>query len=119
MKNSTRLIGGLSALAVVVTTLATAGSALAYQGDPSVEGPDHSPERHEAMEQAFETNDYSAWAELMSGKGRVTQSVNADNFGRFAEARKLAKSGDLEGAKAIRAELGLGLKNGMGKGCRR
>ncbi len=115
MKNSTKIFSGLSTIAIVGMTIATAVPALAYQGDPSVEGPDCSPERHEAMEQAFETNDYAAWTELMDGKGRVTQKVNAGNFGRFAEAHQLAENGDLEGSKEIRAELGLGLKDGSGR----
>ncbi len=109
-----KILGGSLALAVM--TIVTASSVYAYQGDPSVEGPDHSPERHDAMEQAFETNDYNAWKDLMAGKGRVAQVVNADNFDRFAEAHALAENGDLEGSKAIRAELGLGLKDGSGQG---
>lgn len=88
----------------------------AYQGDPSVQGPDCSSERHETMEQAFGNNDYNAWKELMSGKGRVTQVITEENFARFAEAHKLAEEGRLEEAKAIRQELGLGLGNRNGDG---
>ena len=90
--------------------------AKAYQGDPSVQGPNCTTERHEAMEQAFESNDYNAWKELMSGKGRVTQVITEENFTRFAEAHELAEEGDLDEAKAIRQELGLGLGNRNGDG---
>jgi hypothetical protein len=116
MKNSTKLYSGLFAIAIVAITIATTTSASAYRGDPSVKGPDYSVERHEAMTQAFETNDYEAWKELMNGKGRVTQVINADNFARFAEAHELAEEGKLEESKAIRAELGLGLRDGSGQG---
>ena len=90
----------------------------AYQGDPSVQSPNCTAERHEVMEQAFESNDYNAWKELMSGKSRATQVVTEENFARFAEAHELAEEGDLDGAKAIRQELGLGLgsRNGDGAG---
>lgn len=88
----------------------------AYQGDPGVKGPNYTAERHEAMTQAFETADYNAWKELMQGKGRVTQVINEDNFARFAQAHQLAQAGNLEEAKQIRQELGLGLRNGSGQG---
>ncbi len=88
----------------------------AYQGDPSVQGPDCNEERHQEMEQAFESNDYQAWKNLMRGKGKVTQVVNEGNFARFAEAHKLAEEGKTEEAGQIRQELGLGLKDGSGQG---
>jgi hypothetical protein len=88
----------------------------AYRGDPNSQGPNCNGERHEAMEQAFENNDYQAWKELMSGKGRVTQIINEENFARFAEAHQLAEEGKLEEAKQIRQELGLGLGNRQGDG---
>ena len=114
MKNSTKLFSGACALAIAATAIAS--PSLAYRGDPSAQGPDCSDERHEVMEKAFQGNDHEAWKELMNSKGRVTQVVNADNFARFAEAHKLAEEGDLEEAKAIRAELGLGLRDGNGRG---
>lgn len=98
----------------------------AYRNDPNVQGPNCSPERHDAMIQAFENEDYNAWKELMQGKGRVSEIVDEDNFARFAEAHRLALEGNTEEAEQIRAELGLGLGrkhrsgdglgNGSGKG---
>jgi len=107
---------GLGAAAMIIGGL-TMGSGVvaAYQGDPSVQGPNYTEERHTAMLAAFENNDYQAWSELMAGKGRVTQVVTAENFARFAEAHRLAAAGDVEGAKLIRTELGLGLRNGAGQ----
>jgi len=115
MKTTTKVFGGLTA--IVITGVAIAGTTTeAYRGDPNVKGPAYTEERHEKMEKAFETGDYEAWVKLMEGRGRVIQVINADNFDRFVEAQKLAKNGQIEESKAIRAELGLGLKNGSGKG---
>jgi len=91
-------------------------TAEAYKGDPGVKGPNYSQERHEEMTRAFENKDYNAWKELMNGKGRVTQVINAENFARFVEAHNLALEGKTDEAKQIRTELGLGLQNGSGKG---
>ncbi len=110
------MIAGIVAGVAAVAGLVNAGNVLAYRGDPAVQGPNYSPERHAAMEKAFETNDYNAWKELMQGKGRVTQVINAQNFSRFAEAHKLAEEGKTDEATKIRAELGLELKNGTGNG---
>jgi len=88
----------------------------AYRGDPSVKGPDYTEERHQEMKQAFRNNNYEAWKNLMQGKGRVAQLVDEDNFARFAEAHRLAEEGNPDGAKQIRQELGLGLRNGSGRG---
>lgn len=114
MKNSKKFLGGLFAIAVATVAIVTASSASAYRGDPSVKGPDYTAERHDAMTKAFQNKDYAAWAKLMDGKGRVTKVVNANNFAKFAEAHDLAAKGDLTKSKAIRTELGLGLKDGSG-----
>jgi len=91
---------------------------LAYRGDPSVQGPNCTPERKEAMVNAVENNDYQAWKELMQGKGKVSEVITEDNFSKFAEMRKLRFEGKIEEADQIRAELGLGLgsKNQKGDG---
>lgn len=113
-KNKTILGIGIMALALGVSGL-IASNIEAYRGDPAVKGPDCSEERHTDMLKAFETKDYTAWKDLMEGKGRVTEVVNKDNFARFAEAHKVAQRGDIEGAKKIRQEIGLGLGQGYGK----
>lgn len=81
----------------------------AYRGDPGIEGPNCTEERHQEMEQAFESSDYQAWRNLMQGKGRVVPIVNEDNFAQFAEAHRLAEEGKVEEAKQIRQDLGLGI----------
>lgn len=101
------LLGGLTL---------TSGKVFAYRGDASVQGPNCTPERHEQMTSAFESNDYNSWKELMEGKGRVSEVVNEGNFSRFAEAHRLSQEGNSEEALKIRQELGLGLRNGTGRG---
>ena len=114
-----KAILAVTAMAVGAGVLfATASSALAYRGDQNVVGPNYSPERHEAMEKAFENKDYNAWKNLMQGRGRVTQVVTEQNFARFAEAHELAEQGKTAEANQIRQELGLGLHNGSGQGQR-
>ncbi len=102
-----------SALLAVLFGATAVYSAQAYRGDPNVQCPSCSAERHDAMKQAFNNNDYRAWKELMGDRG-ATRVVNADNFARFAEAHRLAEQGKINEARQIRQELGLG--NGLGKG---
>ena len=109
MNNSIKL-GGV--FAVVIATAFTLSSAMAYQGDYSKQGPAYSPERHTAMTEAMNNNDYAAWSELMADRGRVAKVINAENFGLFAEAHRLGEAGDIDGADAIRGELGLRISNG-------
>ncbi len=114
MNKKTMLLGavalGLGGLAVSPKLVE------AYQGDPSVRGPNCTAERHEAMTQAFENNDYNAWEEQMQGRGRVTEVVNEDNFARFAEAHRLALEGNVDEANQIRQEFGLGQQKGGVRG---
>lgn len=108
---------GLGALALTLGVMGlSAGSVMAYQGDPEVKGPNYSEERHEAMERAFENKDYDTWKNLMQGKGRISQVVNKDNFSKFAEAHELMEQGKAVETQKIRQELGLGLHNGSWKG---
>ena len=113
-KNSL-LVGTAMFVAVVLAGAYSVSSA--HQGDGQV-GPNYSPERHEAMEKAFENNDYDAWKALMDempGR-RVMDVINKDNFSKFAEAHRLMLDGKYDEAREIRNELGLGLKNGEGRG---
>lgn len=111
--NKISIILGLSAL-VIGGAVLTPKVVLAYRGDPNVKGPNHTEERHTAMEKAFANKDYNAWKSLVAGRGRVTQVVNAQNFAKFAEAHNLAEQGKTAEANKIRTELGLGLHNRTG-----
>ena len=108
--NKSIKLGGV--FAVVIATAFTLSSAMAYQGDSTKQGPAYSTERHTAMTEAMESDNYVAWSELMSNRGRVTQVINAENFAQFAEAHRLGQVGDVAGADAIRKELGLRTNNG-------
>lgn len=99
------MLGGLALLPV---------NSEAYRGDPTKQGPNYTAERHEAMEKAFENNDYNAWKSLMNGRGRVTQVINEKNFSQFAKAHELAEQGKISEANKIRQSIGLGLQNGQG-----
>ena len=112
--NNKIILSGLTALIIGGALVAPAVEA--YRGDPNVQGPNYSPERHTQMTKAFENNDYNAWKELTNGRGRVTQVVNKDNFAKFAQAHKLMLEGKKTEAAEIRADLGLGLQNGSGRG---
>lgn len=109
MKNNKKI---LSLTALTLMLAAGANTAFAYQGDYSQEGPNCTSERHEAIEAAFDNNDYNAWSEQMTSAGRVRQVINEDNFAQFAEAHRLGQAGDTAVADAIRAELGLRVSNG-------
>lgn len=114
--NKKTMLLGLSTLTLGGALMLTQ-AAQAYKGDPSVQGPNYTAERHEAMAQAFANKDYVAWQKLSAGRG-VTRQINEANFAKFAEAHKLALEGKTEEAAAIRAELGLGQQNGSGSGQR-
>ncbi|MDD4761870.1 MAG: hypothetical protein PHZ25_02525 [Candidatus Pacebacteria bacterium] len=66
-----------------------------------------------AIEKALENNDYSSWKSLVEGQ-KITETINEQNFSRFAEAHKLLSEGKQDEAKVIFEELGL--KNGVGMG---
>ncbi|MEA1963272.1 MAG: hypothetical protein U9M94_03500 [Patescibacteria group bacterium] len=110
MKKSNKILIG-SLTAVIMGALAVS-SAMAYQGDYSKQGFAYSSERHAAMTEAMDGNNYEAWSELMANRGRVAQVVKAENFARFVEARRLGQAGDIAGADAIRQELGIRTSNG-------
>lgn len=117
MKGSNKTVVISAALVAVILAGAYSFSS-AYRGDDTQKGPNYTEERHEAMEKAFENTDYNEWKNLMAenSRGRVMDVVNEDNFARFSEAHRLMEEGRYEEARQIRAELGLGLRNGEGKG---
>ncbi|MCK5060170.1 MAG: hypothetical protein KAR00_03465 [Candidatus Pacebacteria bacterium] len=111
--NAKKILLPVSLLALVgIIGLTSASSAIAYQGDYTQKGPNCTAERHEAMEMAFENNDYNVWRDLMEGRGRVSHVITEENFAQFAEAHKLAEQGKYTEADAIRQELGLRTSNG-------
>lgn len=67
--------------AVAFGVFAATKSVEAYRGDPAIQGPYYSEEKHEQIEKAFDTNNYNLWKSLMGDRrGRVLQVVNKDNL---------------------------------------
>lgn len=99
--------------AAVLGAGAYGASAMAFQGRVGSFGPNYTPERHEQMQKAFESNDYATWKVQMADRG-ATRFVNEQNFSRFSEMHKLMLEGEIEDAAKIRQELGMGQGRGMG-----
>ena len=96
----------LAVLGLILT--AGVASTYAYRGNPDVQGPDYSPERHQAMLEVFENQDYAAWQELMQDRP-IVDRISQEDFGKFVQIHQAVQAGDLEQAKELRQELGLGL----------
>lgn len=110
---------GAAALVAVIATAGFAFSSFAYQGDPSVSGPNVNSETHELMLKAFENKDFESWKanKPNEAKGRMMEVVNSQEaFEKFAEIREARLAGDTEKVDSLRAELGLGQGNGQGQG---
>lgn len=86
----------------------------AYRGDPTIKGPNYTPEREKQMQTIMENKDYDGWVKIMNDRP-ITKKINKDNFVKYADAYLLDKKGDWQGAKALRNELGLAKKD-MPKG---
>lgn len=72
--------------------------------------------QHEAIQKAFENNDYEAWKTTVeqqakdhpnSPKQEILNVVTEDNFSKFVEIHQLLKDKKLDEAKVIADELGL------------
>lgn len=95
-----------AALALLVLAGAEATNAANQErgdrGDREPRGPS------EEVRNAFESGDYDTWKELVSQReNSPVAEFTEDQFNRLQEAHELRESGDKEGAKAIREELGL------------
>jgi len=116
MKNKTLGIFGILAISLFAVSMV-----FAYQGDPNVQGPNHSEERHDAMQDAFDSGSYQDWYDLMTENGmhpKIVDVITAENFDEFVAARNAALNGDLDALKEFRDSLGLGLgqmKHGNGE----
>jgi len=105
-RNNKILIGSL-----ILAGMTSVGIyAMANADETNHRGRNYSPERHERMEKAFETNNYDAWKTEMeknTRRGRVMDAVNKDNFSKFSQMHKLREEGKDDEANKIREELGL------------
>ena len=121
MNTHTKMIIGAAVGVAVIGLVALTPAALAYRGDMTKTGPNHTEARETAMEQVMAKNNFAEWKKLMTENGRtpgVLRTVDTQaEFDKFAQAWKLSQTGkaeDLAAANKIRSELGLG--NGAGKG---
>lgn len=105
-------------LALVLLGLGTTQYVMAYRGDMTQKGPNYTVEREAQVTEAMNSGNYDAWKSLMNSRGRVSEVITKDNFGKFTEAWKLAKAGKTTEANAIRKDLGLRTSDQMGdRGC--
>lgn len=102
--------------AAAVGGFLTVGSSMAYKGDPSLKGPNYSPERHEEMQKIFENKDFEAWKSMMQGR-RVLEKIDTqEKFNKFVEMRNLKLEGKIDEASKLGEELGIGFGEGKGTG---
>ena len=106
---------------LVLASLITAGwlaavSTFAYQGTPGVQNPNPTdPVRHESMQKALETNNYTEWKNLMAGKGVLNKITTEEQFKSFIAMRDAYAKGDTTTYNKLKAELGLGQKDWSGQ----
>lgn len=97
----------------------TANKALAYRGNPAVQGPNCSSDQYQAIQKAINNKDYNTWKKLMGDRGVARIIDNQKEFEKFLQMRKLTLEKKYDEAAKIRAELGLGIGGGMARGYNR
>lgn len=112
---NTKIILGISALALGLVALKSFTPVLAYRGDATVKGPNYTEARHATNLAAFQKGDYKSWAANMAGRG-ATRFVTEANFKEFATAQLASQKGDSTLLNAFRAKYGMGRGNGQGRG---
>ncbi len=98
----------MSGLMALVLGLGVSGSAFAYQGDFSKNGPNYTPDFEAQITEVLTNKDYYGWKDLIENKvrdGSVVDVITKDNFDKFVEAWKLANEGKIKEANSIRREL--------------
>jgi hypothetical protein len=98
----------MSGLMALVLGLGVSGSALAYQGDFSKDGPNYTPDFQAQITEVLINKDYNGWKDLVEnkvGEGSTSDVITKDNFDKFVEAWKLANEGKIKEANSIRREL--------------
>lgn len=111
----TKIILGISALALGLVAVKSFTPVLAYRGDSSVKGPNYTEARHATNLAAFKKGDYKSWVANMSGRG-ATRFVTEANFKEFATAQLASQKGDNTLLNAFRNKYGMGQGKGQGRG---
>jgi hypothetical protein len=94
---------GLGVFAVVLAVGVISVSA--SQGDFNFRAKKVGLENKEVFVDAIENNDYTAWQELMSKRGRVGELVTEENFANVVKMHQLMEDGKFEEAKDLKKEL--------------
>jgi hypothetical protein len=101
----------LLAWLVIVGGLATV-STFAYQGAPWVQNPNPTdPVRHEAMQKALESEDYTTWKELMTGRWVLNKITTETQFKSFVAMQDAYEKNDMTEYNKLKTELWLWQKD--------
>lgn len=98
----------MSGLMALVLGLGVSGTALAYRGDFSRQGPNYTPDFEAKMTDVMTRGDYEAWRGLIRekvGSTKMVRVITKENFSKFTEAWRLAKEGKIKEANNIRKQL--------------
>lgn len=68
-----------------------------------------------AILEAFENGDYESWRQIILAKGDVYSSISEEDFNKFVQARRAARSGDYDQAINLSAEVENELKEKLGE----
>ena len=91
-------------------------STFAYQGTPGETNPDCTdPERQAEVQTMFENKDYEAFQTLFEDKGPARKITSEEDFDKFVDMRAAYVDGDTETGDALKAELGMGMRDGSGR----
>lgn len=98
----------MSSLMTLVLGLGVSGSAFAYQGDFSKDGPNYTSDFEAQITEVLTNKDYDGWKDLIENKvgdKKIVEIITKDNFDKFVEAWKLAREGKIKEANSIRRKL--------------
>lgn len=103
MNKQMKLLTLLSLIGIYSIIFATSVSAQDFEV-----GRNKNNKNKEAIQQALENNDYQAFKTLLdvNPKPKDAPEITEAIFAKLAEANRLRKSGDMEGAQKIMNELG-------------
>lgn len=94
-----------------LTMILSAGLITGYTAFAGLDGIRPNAKQEEKILTAFEDEDYDAWKKNISKRAVARSLVSKDDFTRFIDARKAARSGDYERTIRLSKKLELDLKN--------
>jgi len=110
--NNKKIVASLLGLGLIAVGIGTH----AYQWNHGIQNPDcTATERHAAITQMFADKDYEQFKILYADKGVTRRITSKDQFLKFAELHEAGLAGDTDKVNELKAELGLGKRNGSGQ----